>query len=254
MTKPLLEACVASYASALAACRGGADRLELCANLIIGGTTPSYELFRQISRDVPVKANVLIRPRFGDFLYDAMEVEEMCSQITAFRELGANGVVIGVLTSEGRLDSQVMGKMMDCAGNMEVTLHRAFDMTRDPFEALEDAISLGITTVLTSGQQITAQAGAGLLKKLREQAAGRITIMAGSGVKSSNIQAIHNATGITVYHASGKVTLNSGMAYRKESVSMGLPSLSEYDIWQTDEAEIRRCADVVHSLGTGGKL
>ena len=253
MMKPLLEACVASFPSALAACHGGADRLELCANLIIGGTTPSYELFQQICRDIPVKTNILIRPRFGDFLYDAMEVEEMCGQIRSFRELGANGVVIGVLTPEGKLNKQVMRKMMDCAGEMEVTLHRAFDMTRDPFEALEDAVSLGITTILTSGQQHNAQAGAELLKKLHEQASDRITIMAGSGIKSSNIQAIHHATGIMAFHASGKQTLDSGMVYRKETVSMGLPSLSEYDIWQTNEAEIRRCADVVHSLNDGGK-
>ena len=240
---------MASFSSALAASRGGADRLELCANLIIGGTTPSYELFRQISRGIPVKTNILIRPRFGDFLYDAMEVEEMCNQIRTFRELGANGVVIGVLTPEGNLNKQVMGKLMDCAEDMEVTLHRAFDMTRDPMEALEDAVSLGITTILTSGQQANAQEGAELLKKLREQAADRITIMAGSGIKSSNIQTIHDATGITAFHASGKMTRDSGMVYRKQTVSMGLPSLSEYDIWQTDEEEIRRCAHVVHSLG-----
>lgn len=240
---------MASFSSALAASRGGADRLELCANLVIGGTTPSYELFRQISRQIPVKTNVLIRPRFGDFLYDPMEVEEMCAEIRMFRELGANGVVIGALTPEGRLNKQVMEKMMDGAGEMEVTLHRAFDMTRDPFEALEDALSLGMTTILTSGQQASAQEGAALLKKLREQAADRITIMAGSGVKSSNIQAIHDATGITAFHASGKVTLDSGMVFRKQTVSMGLPSLSEYDIWQTDEGEIYRCAHVVHSLG-----
>lgn len=253
MNNPLLEACVGSYASAQAAWKGGADRLEVCANLIIGGTTPSREMVEQILRDVPTKANILIRPRFGDFLYDAMETEEMCRQIVAFRELGVNGVVIGALTCEGDLDLERMKRMMDCAGDVEVTLHRAFDMTRDPFQALEDAISLGCKTILTSGQQQTAQAGARLLEKLQKQAAGRITLMAGSGVKSGNIQALHVATGITAFHASGKQTLDSGMRYRKDTVSMGLPSLSEYDIWLTDEEEIRRCADMVHSLGDGGR-
>ena len=248
MNNALLEACVGSYASAQAAWKGGADRLEVCANLIIGGTTPSRELVEQILRDIPTKANILIRPRFGDFLYDAMEMEEMCRQIASFRELGVNGVVIGALTCEGDLDLELMKRMMDCAGGVEVTLHRAFDMTRDPFLALEDAISLGCKTILTSGQQQTAQAGADLLKKLQIQAAGRLTLMAGSGVKSSNIQAIHAATGITAFHASGKQTLDSGMRYRKDTVSMGLPSLSEYDIWLTDEEEIRRCAGIVHSL------
>ena len=129
MNKPLIEACVDSYASAMAAARGGADRLELCANLAIGGTTPSLPLFRQVRRDCPVKVNVLIRPRFGDFLYDQAELEEMAEEIDAFRELGANGVVIGVLTPEGALDQAAMARLMERAGGMEVTLHRAFDMT-----------------------------------------------------------------------------------------------------------------------------
>ncbi len=249
MRTPILEACVGSYASALAAGRAGADRLELCANLVIGGTTPSYELFQQIARDIPVKTNILIRPRFGDFLYDDNEAEEMCCQIKTFRELGANGVVIGALTADGRLDLPLIKRMMDQAGDMEVTLHRAFDMTRDPFEALEDARALGMTTILTSGQQQTAQAGAALLKELRARADGRITIMAGSGIKSSNIQTIYDATGITAFHASGKMILDSGMRYRKETVSMGLPGMPEYDVWQTSEEEIRCCAKIVHSLG-----
>ena len=150
MNKPLIEACVDSYASAMAAARGGADRLELCANLAIGGTTPSLPLFRQVRRDCPVKVNVLIRPRFGDFLYDQAELEEMAEEIDAFRELGANGVVIGVLTPEGALDQAAMARLMERAGGMEVTLHRAFDMTRDPFAALETAVSLGCRTILTS--------------------------------------------------------------------------------------------------------
>lgn len=248
MTKPLLEACVGSYASALAAYRGGADRLEVCANLIIGGTTPSTQLASMILRDIPVKANILIRPRFGDFLYEPEEAEEMLRQIAAFRDLGVNGVVIGALTPEGDLDLELMGRMMDCACGMDVTLHRAFDMTRDPFQTLEQAIALGCKTILTSGQEQTALAGAGLLKQLQKQAAGRITIMAGSGVKSSNLCALHEATGITAFHASGKLTLDSGMRYRKDTVSMGLSSLSEYDIWLTDEEEIRRCADIVHTF------
>ena len=152
MNEPLLEACVDSYASAGAACRGGADRLELCANLSIGGTTPSHTLFRQIRRDFPVPVNVLLRPRFGDFLYDKQELEEIREELCRFRDLGANGVVIGVLTPEGRLDGEAMASLLNCAGGLEVTLHRAFDMTRDPLEALETAAALGIRTILTSGQ------------------------------------------------------------------------------------------------------
>ena len=125
MKRPLIEACVDSYASAMAASRAGADRLELCAHLVIGGTTPTHALFRQVQRDSGVPINVLIRPRFGDFLYTEPELEEMCEEIAAFRDLGANGVVIGALTPDGELDLVQMRRMMACAGQMEVTLHRA---------------------------------------------------------------------------------------------------------------------------------
>ena len=254
MNHPLLEACVDSHASAMAAARGGADRLELCANLAIGGTTPSVPLFRQVRRDCAVKVNVLIRPRFGDFLYDGAELEEMAEEIEAFRELGANGVVIGVLTPEGELDEGAMARLMDRAGDMDVTLHRAFDMTRDPFAALEAAVRLGCRTVLTSGQERDAAAGRELLRQLLDRAAGRIDIMAGCGVKKENIQMIHDHTGINVFHATARKTLDSGMIYRKETVSMGLPSLSEYELWRTDEAEFAACARIVHALRDGETL
>ena len=132
MNKPLIEACVDSHASCMAAARGGADRLELCAHLAIGGTTPSPVVFRQVQRDCDVKINVLIRPRFGDFLYTDIEMEEMCEEIKTFRDLGANGVVIGVLTPDGDLDVEKMKRLMECAGGIDVTLHRAFDMTPMP--------------------------------------------------------------------------------------------------------------------------
>ncbi len=247
---PLIEACVDSYASCRAACAAGADRLELCANLVIGGTTPSAALFRQVWRDFPVKINVLIRPRFGDFLYGPEEMDEMCEEIAMFRELGANGVVIGALTPEGCLDTEKMKRMMDAADGMEVTLHRAFDMTADPFAALEQAIDLGCGTILTSGQEKDAVTGMDTLKALFERAGGRIAIMAGSGVKRQNIRKLHDHTGICVFHTSGRVaSVDSGMVYRKPTVSMGLPSLSEYEIWQTDEQEFRACAEIVHAFG-----
>mgnify|MGYP004569267583 FL=1 len=244
----LLEACVGSYASSKAAYQGGADRLELCANLVIGGTTPSRALFLQVQRDFDIKINVMIRPRFGDFLYDEAELEEMCAEIASFRDLGANGVVFGVLTPEGELDEARMARLISCAGNMDVTLHRAFDMTRDPFAALESAIRLGCKTILTSGQAADAMQGSALLRELHKCAAGRIDIMAGCGVNSGNLLRLHERTGVTSFHASAKRTAQSAMRYRKESVSMGLPSLSEYQLWQTDEAAVRACAEIVHRL------
>ena len=250
MKTPMIEACVDSYVSCVAAYRGGADRLELCAHLVIGGTTPSAALFRQVQRDIPVKTNVLIRPRFGDFLYTEAELEQMCEEIRTFRDLGANGVVIGALTPDGDLDLPAMRRMMDCTGGMTVTLHRAFDMTRDPFRALEDAITLGCKTILTSGQEKNALVGAPLLRQLHEAAAGRIDIMAGCGVKKENIREIYELSGITTFHTTARRgVIDSGMRYRKQTVSMGLPSLSEYELWQTDEDELRACAQIVHGLG-----
>ncbi len=253
MNLPLLEVCVDSHASAMAAAQGGADRLELCANLAIGGTTPSRALFRQARRDCGVRVNVLIRPRFGDFLYSEAELEEMGEEIEAFRELGADGVVLGVLTRWGELDRENMARLIDRAGSMDITLHRAFDMTRDPFAALEAAVSLGCKTILTSGQAQSAAAGKELLRELLAAAAGRIDLMAGAGVKRENILELHAHTGIRVFHTSARRgTLDSGMVYRKEGVSMGLPSLSEYEVWRTSEEEVRGCAQIVHGLSGEG--
>lgn len=204
MNVSIIEGCVDSYASALAACRGGADRLELCANLAIGGTTPSRTLFKQVQRDCAVKINVLIRPRFGDFLYSEAELEEMREGIEAFRDLGVNGVVIGVLTPEGELDEGRMRRLMGAAGGMEVTLHRVFDMTRDPFAALEAAVRLGCRTILTSGQARNALEGAEVLRELVLRAAGRIEIMAGYGMRRENIRAIHECAGVRAFHTTGR--------------------------------------------------
>lgn len=249
----LIEGCVDSHASALAAFRGGADRLELCANLAIGGTTPSRALFKQVQRDCAVKINVLIRPRFGDFLYSEAELDEMREEIEAFRDLGANGVVIGVLTPEGELDEGRMRRLMDSAGRMDVTLHRAFDMTRDPFAALDAAIRLGCRTILTSGQARNALEGVEVLRELVLRASGRIEMMAGCGVRKENIRAIYERAGVQSFHTTGRsAPLDSAMTYRKPGVSMGLPSLSEYELWQTDAREFAECARMVHSLHTAG--
>ena len=249
MSIPLIEGCVDCLPSAVAAWRGGADRLELCANLSIGGTTPSRALLRQVREMCDIPVNVLIRPRFGDFLYDEAELGQMAEEIAACRDLGANGVVIGVLTPEGELDVPAMARLMGEAGDLEVTLHRAFDMTRDPLEALEAAIGLGCQTILTSGQAQNALAGADVLAELHRAAAGRVHIMAGSGVRTDNIRAIYEKTGVRTFHTTGRRgPVDSGMVYRKAGVAMGLPSLSEYELWRTDEEEFAACARTVHAL------
>ena len=164
--KPVLEVCAHSVESAVSAERGGAMRLELCANLMIGGTSPDEDLFRMVRERVSVPVRVLLRPRCGDFLYTESEFELLCRQVKRFAALGADGIVIGVLTPEGDLDEVRMEKLIALAGGCGVTLHRAFDVCRDPFAALETAKRLGVDTILTSGQQADCTAGADLLRAL----------------------------------------------------------------------------------------
>lgn len=245
MEKYILECCVDSVESAIHAAKGGASRLELCANLIIGGTTPDVALVKEIRKYSDIRIHALIRPRFGDFCYTEHEMEIMKSQICALKEAGVEGVVIGVLDVDGNLDISKMKELMQEARGLSVTLHRAFDMCKDPFQALEEAISLGVHTILTSGQKASAWEGRELLCQLIKQADGRIDIMAGAGISASVIEKLIPVTTGTSYHMSGKITLDSKMKYRKADVSMGLPSLSEYEIWQTSEEAVREAVQVL---------
>ena len=245
MEKYILECCVDSVESAIHAAKGGASRLELCANLIIGGTTPDVALVKEIRKYSDIRIHALIRPRFGDFCYTEHEMEIMKSQICALKEAGVEGVVIGVLDVDGNLDISKMKELMQEARGLSVTLHRAFDMCKDPFQALEEVISLGVHTILTSGQKASAWEGRELLCQLIKQADGRIDIMAGAGISASVIEKLIPVTTGTSYHMSGKITLDSKMKYRKADVSMGLPSLSEYEIWQTSEEAVREAVQVL---------
>lgn len=245
MKEYILECCVDSVESAINAKNGGASRLELCSNLIIGGTTPDVALVKEIRKYSDIRIHALIRPRFGDFCYTAHEMEIMKSQIRALKEAGVEGVVIGVLDTEGNLDIPKMQELMQEAAGLSVTLHRAFDMCCNPFQALEEAISLGMHTILTSGQKASAWEGRDLLRQLIEKADDRIDIMAGAGINASTIEKLIPVTNATSYHMSGKITLDSKMKYRKADVSMGLPSLSEYEIWQTSEEAVREAVKVL---------
>ena len=244
----ILEACVDSVESALAAAEGGATRLELCSNLIIGGTTPSPWLFKEIRKHTDIRIHALIRPRFGDFCYTDSEFAIIKQAVADFRELGAEGVVIGVLKPDGTLNMEQMKELMDAAGDMSVTLHRAFDVCVDPYETMEQAIELGIDTILTSGQKNVCTEGADLLRDLVEKSKGRITIQIGSGVSAEVIQKKYPLTNAIAYHMSGKVTLDSVMEYRKEGVNMGLPTLSEFEVWRTDAEKIKAAKKVLEEL------
>ena len=235
----MLEVCVDSVESAVTAQRGGADRLELCANLVIGGTTPTPALYKKVRAKTTIPIHVLLRPRFGDFLYSKDEFEVLKGETRQFAQLGADGLVIGVLDKDGALDLVKMQELISVSGGKRIALHRAFDVCNNPKKCLEDAISLGIQTILTSGQAQNCLDGADCLEALIQQAGDRIEIMVGAGVNANVIQKLQPRLHARAYHMSGKMTLDSGMEYRAKRVSMGLPSLSEFEIWRTDEEKIR---------------
>ena len=233
MMKPLIEVCVDSMESAREAVRGGADRLELCANLIIGGTTPSPFLIREAAR-LGVPVNVLIRPRFGDFLFTQDEKREQLESLAQLKRLGASGAVVGALTLDGSLDVSFLKECRAAAKGLSLTLHRAFDVCADVHTALEQAAEIGFDTILTSGQQAAAVQGVSVIAQLVQQAGERITIMPGSGVNAANIALLYRQTNARAFHLSAKKTVESGMVFRREGVPMGLPMMSEFDRYMTD--------------------
>ena len=244
------EVCANSVESCMAAQAGGADRVELCAGIPEGGTTPSYgdiALAREVLTGT--RLHVIIRPRGGDFLYSPLEQRIMLKDIEMAQRLGADGVVFGCLTAEGDVDTGLMEQLMEAAQGMSVTFHRAFDVCRDPYTALEDIIRLGCDRLLTSGQQPTAEQGIPLLKALQEQAAGRITLLAGCGVNEQNIARIARETGIHEFHFSARENVESGMGYRNEAVSMGgTVHIAEYTRPVTTE---RRVKNTLRALSEG---
>lgn len=198
----IVEVCAGDIQSAQAAAQGGAQRIELCAALELDGLTPSAGLI-EAARALPnIKLHVLIRPREGNFVYDAHEIEIMRNDILLAKRLGADGVVIGALTKDRDIDVKTCQYLMEAAQGMQVTFHRAFDQCSNPQKALEEIIALGCNRILTSGQQATADAGIPLLKQLVEQAKGRIIIMPGAGVNAGNAWHILHETGATEIHGS----------------------------------------------------
>ena len=244
--KPLIEVCVDSIESAIAAEKGGADRIELCASLFEGGITPSAGCIELTLKNVSIDTNVIIRPRGGDFFYTEIEFEVMKKDIIIAKNLGANGVVLGILNRDGSVDVGRTKELVDLARPMTITFHRAFDMTPDPFKALEDIISLGINRILTSGQERTALEGIDLISDLVKAANGRIIIMAGGGVNERNINKLYTKTSVQELHSSGRVKMDSAMTYRKSHVFMGGElRLPEYEVSMTDCERVKSLKDSI---------
>lgn len=237
-----LEICIDSVASAEAAAAGGADRVELCAGLPEGGTTPSAGMIRAVRQVFPGALMVIIRPRGYDFLYSRAEMDVMLHDIAMARELGADGVVIGCLAPDGQVDSARCRRLLEAASPLDVTFHRAFDMTRDLPEALEAIIDLGIHRVLTSGGQPDVPTGLPQIAALVRQAAGRISLMPGGGVTEANAGEILRATGVRELHLSARSAVNGGMVFRNPHCHMGtFTQPDEYNWKQADPAKIRLC-------------
>ncbi len=228
----MLEICAANLQSAIAAQRAGAHRIELCSALDVGGLTPSAGLIRAVCSRLTIPVNVLIRPREGHFCYTDAELDIMLDDIRICQEASANGVVIGALTPDSRLNFKQMAALVEAAEGLDITCHRAFDFTPDPLAALDDLVALGIPRVLSSGQAASAFEGRFLLKKMVVRAAGRIAVMPGAGIHAGNIAELAQTTGAREFHLSGRKKVEPVFSGKK------IPGL-EPEYWESDENAIR---------------
>lgn len=219
--RPTIEVCLDSAESAAAAEAGGADRVELCADLLEGGITPSAGMIAATRRRVSIGLMVMIRPRGGDFCYSEAEVEAMLHDLVVARDLGADGVVFGCLNPDGTIDRQLTARLIEAARPLRVTFHRAFDMTRDPFEALETLIDLGVDRLLTSGQEPGVLEGLDLIAELAERAGDRLIVMPGCGITPRSLDRVVAATGVREVHVVGTDLVDSSMHFRNPRVFMG---------------------------------
>ncbi|OAV66165.1 Copper homeostasis protein CutC [Bacteroidales bacterium Barb4] len=239
----IIEICANSAHSCVEAEAGGAARVELCAAIPEGGTTPSYgEIRAAQALTSSIAIHVIIRPRGGDFLYTPAEIQAMLYDIELCKRLKVQGVVFGCLTKEGDIDTALLRRLVDAAKPLSVTFHRAFDVCRDPFAALEEIIEAGCDRILTSGQQATAEEGIPLIAELVKRAAGRIVIMPGCGVREHNIVRMEAETGAKEFHTSARTLIQSRMEYRNEHVHTGNSNtLSEFEREETERGIVERC-------------
>ncbi len=241
----VLEICLDSVESAVIAEKAGADRVELCADLTAGGTTPSIGAIALAKKRLTIPVHVIIRPRGGDFCYSATEFEVMRSDVLSAKSAGADGVVLGILNPDGTVDIARTRILVELARPLSVTFHRAFDMTNDPFQALQDVILTGADRILSSGQAETAFEGLPLLVRLVEQASERIIIMPGAGINAANAKSILKAAPFKEMHMSAKKTLKSRMEFRPLRLSMGDGTAqAEFEISSIDTDKIKAIVEM----------
>lgn len=244
----IVEVCVDSVESAIAAQHGGADRVELCDNLLEGGTTPSAGMIELARSYLSIGLHVIIRPRGGDFCYSEIEFEVMQRDIVGAGQRGVDGVVLGVLLPDGSIDVARTRTLIELARPLSVTFHRAFDMAGDPYRALDDLIELGIDRVLTSGQEVSVLEGLDLIADLVRIAGDRIVVMPGGGITERNIAKITARSGVREVHVSGTTAVESAMHYRNQRVFMGRALRPpEYTRFSTDAARIGELRRLAHA-------
>jgi len=240
MSGLLLEICANSLHSALAAQAGGADRIELCESLELGGVTPSAGTLKLCRDQVHIPIHVLIRPRGGDFLYSDEEFEVMKADVIFCREIGIDGIVTGILLADGSIDKERCGILKDLAMPMSTSSHRAFDYCSDPYQGLEDLIAIGYERILTAGQRNTVTEGMTLIAELVRRAAGRIIIMPGSGVNEDNILEIIEKTGVHEIHTTARSAQESTMAFRNSQVDLSMNlNANAYSRFSTDSSKVQ---------------
>jgi copper homeostasis protein len=236
----LIEVCVDSVESAIAAERGGAGRVELSSGLLEGGVTPSAGLIELVRGRTSIGLHVIVRPRGGDFCYTPEEFETMKRDIAAAQKLGADGVALGILKADGSVDIERTRQLVELARPLKVTFHRAFDMASDLFRALEDICSTGADRILTSGGERTAPRGANRIARLVREAGGHIVIMACGGIDGGNAASIIKQTGVREVHAGLRSAVLSPMLYRNPEISMGRSAGDEYERFQVLEESVRQ--------------
>ncbi|XP_064385974.1 copper homeostasis protein cutC homolog isoform X3 [Halichondria panicea] len=250
MSSTTMEVCIDSVESAVNAEMGGANRLELCACLGEGGTTPTLGMLRIVKKSTKLPVFVMIRPRGGDFLYSNNEFRIMKEDIRILKEGGSDGFVFGILTPEGCIDAKRVEELISLSRPLPVTFHRAFDMIKEPSDCLETLIQLGVDRLLTSGCEQNAFKGAPLIKSLVKQANGQISIMPGGGITEDNLEQILTETGVNEFHCSARVSVESRMVYRNEQVCMGTShGSSEFSLKTTGVDRVKRLVAIA-SHGT----
>jgi len=241
----LIEVCVDSVASAIAAERGGAARVELCSNLVEGGVTPSAGLIEAVRERISIGLHVIIRPRGGDFCYQPEEFEILQKDIGLAKNLGADGIVFGILDTNGRVDAGRTRELIDLARPMQVTFHRAFDMCADLPRGLEDVCATGAHRLLTSGGEQDCLQGAEAIARLVSASRGRITIMACGGIRHGNVAEILERTGVSEIHVGLSTPVASPMLHRNPRVSLGSAQGREYQRMQVLEHNVRKLQNAV---------